>query len=112
MLDGPTPAGSGVGCHGGAPSPGGAVVGQVPERALAAERRPRRAPEAMSAIPNSWKPSRRDGSSSLYYLIGDFVSQEINFVRLIKVFVAIAHRGASLPGRREAALTKINASRG
>ena len=43
----------------------------------------------MSAIPKSWKPSRRDGSSSLYRLIGDFVSQEIAFVRLIKVFVAI-----------------------
>jgi hypothetical protein len=47
----------------------------------------------MSAIPKSWKPSRRDGSSSLYRLIGDFVSQEIAFVRLIKVFVAIVHRG-------------------
>jgi hypothetical protein len=47
----------------------------------------------MSAIPKSWKPSRPDGSSSLYRLIGDFVSQEIAFVRLIKVFVAIVHRG-------------------
>jgi hypothetical protein len=47
----------------------------------------------MSAILKSWKPSRRDGSSSLYRLIGDFVSQEIAFVRLFKVFVAIVHRG-------------------
>jgi hypothetical protein len=50
----------------------------------------------MSAIPKSWKPSRRDGSSSLYCLIGDFVSQEIAFVRLIKVFVAIVHHGVSI----------------
>ncbi len=49
----------------------------------------------MSAIPKSWKPSGRDGSSSLYCLIGDFVSQEIAFVGLIKVFVAIVHHGAS-----------------
>jgi hypothetical protein len=56
---------------------------------LAAERRPRRAPEAMSAVPKSRKPSRPDGSSGLYCLIGDFVSQEIAFVSLIKVFVAI-----------------------
>jgi hypothetical protein len=50
----------------------------------------------MSAIPKSWKPSGRDGSSSLYCLIGDFVSQEIAFVRLIKVFVAIVHHGVSI----------------
>jgi hypothetical protein len=31
----------------------------------------------MSAIPKSWKPSRRDGSSSLYCLIGDFVSEDL-----------------------------------
>jgi hypothetical protein len=43
----------------------------------------------MSAIPKSWKPSRRDGSSSLYCLVGDLVSQEIAFVGLTKVFVAI-----------------------
>jgi hypothetical protein len=36
---------------------------------------------------NSWKPSRREGS--LYCLVGDLVSQEIAFVGLIKVFVAI-----------------------
>jgi hypothetical protein len=48
----------------------------------------------MSAIPKSWKPSRSDGSSSLYCLIGDFVSQEIAFVRLLKVFVVIVHRGS------------------
>ena len=50
----------------------------------------------MSAIPKSWKPSRRDGSSSLYCLIGDFVSQEIAFVSLIKVFVVIVHHGVSI----------------
>ena len=50
----------------------------------------------MSAIPKSWKPSRRDGSSSLYCLIGDCVSQEIAFVGLIKVFVAIVHHGVSI----------------
>jgi hypothetical protein len=50
----------------------------------------------MSAIPKSWKPSRGDGSSSLYCLIGDFVSQEIAFVRLIKIFVAILHHGVSI----------------
>jgi hypothetical protein len=50
----------------------------------------------MSAIPKSWKPSRRDGSSSLYCLIGDFVSQGIAFVGLIKVFVAIVHHGVSI----------------
>jgi hypothetical protein len=65
-------------------------------RNLAAERRPRRAPEAMSAIPKSWKPSRCGRSGSLYCLIGDIVSQEIAFVTLIKVFVAIVHRGASI----------------
>ncbi len=74
---------------------------------LAADRRPRRAPEAMTAIPKSWKPSRRDGSSSLYCLIGDFVSQEIAFVRLIRVIVAIVHHGGVQfldgPRRREAA---------
>ncbi len=63
---------------------------------LVAERRPRRAAKAMSAIPKSWKPSRRDGSSSLYCLIGDFVTQEIAFVGLIKVFVAIVHHGGSI----------------
>jgi hypothetical protein len=63
---------------------------------LVAERRPRRAAKAMSAIPKSWKPSRRDASSSLYCLIGDFVSQEIAFVGLIKVFVAIVHHGVSI----------------
>ena len=47
----------------------------------------------MSAILKSWKPSRRDGSSSLYCLIGDFVSQEIAFVRVIKVFVSIVRHG-------------------
>jgi hypothetical protein len=73
---------------------------------LAAERRPRRAPEAMSAIPKSWKPSRRDGSSSLYCLIGDFVSQEIAFVRLIKVFVAIVHPGSLLSARALSVTTK------
>ena len=61
----------------------------------------------MSAIPKSWKPSRRDGSSSLYCLIGDFVSQEIAFVRLIKVFFVIVHHGGvqflDRSGRREAA---------
>jgi hypothetical protein len=61
----------------------------------------------MSAIPKSWKPSRREGSSSLYCLIGDFVSQEIAFVSLIKVFVAIAYHGGvhflDGPGRWEAA---------
>ena len=56
---------------------------------LGAEHRPRRAAEAMSAVPKSRKPSRPDGSSGLYCLIGDFVSQEIAFVGLIKVFVAI-----------------------
>jgi hypothetical protein len=74
---------------------------------LAAERRPRRAPEAMSAILKSWKPSRRDGISSLYCLIGDFVSQEIAFVRLINVFLVIVHHGGvqflDRPGRWEAA---------
>jgi hypothetical protein len=50
----------------------------------------------MSAIPKSWKPSCCGRSSSLYCLIGDIVSQEIAFVRLIKVFVAIVHRGASI----------------
>jgi hypothetical protein len=62
----------------------------------------------MSAIPKSWKPSRRDGSSSLYCLIGDFVSQEIAFVRLVKVFVAIVYHGGvqflNSPWRREAAI--------
>jgi hypothetical protein len=48
----------------------------------------------MSAIPKSWKFSRRDGSSSLYSLIGDFVSQEIAFVGLIKVTFA-KHHGLS-----------------
>jgi hypothetical protein len=58
----------------------------------------------MSAIPKSWKPSRRDGSSSLYCLIGDFVSQEIAFVRLVKVFVAIVHRGGCpIPRQSKAA---------
>ena len=47
----------------------------------------------MSAIPKSWKPSRCGRSSSLYCLIGDFVSQEIAFVRVIKVFVSIVRHG-------------------
>jgi hypothetical protein len=42
-------------------------------------------------MPKSWKPSPRHGGS-LYYLVGDFASQEIAFV---KVFVAIVHHGAS-----------------
>jgi hypothetical protein len=50
----------------------------------------------MSAIPKSWKPSRRDASSGLYCLIADFVCQEIAFVGLIKVFVAIVHHGVSI----------------
>ena len=49
-----------------------------------------RTSEAISTIQKSWKPSRRDGSS-LYCLVGNFVSQEIVFVSLIKVFVAIVH---------------------
>jgi hypothetical protein len=51
----------------------------------------------MSAIRKSWKPSRRDGSSSLYCLIGDFVSEDHLLVSLVKVFVAIAHQFRS-PG--------------
>jgi hypothetical protein len=52
---------------------------------------------------NSWHPSPRHGGS-LYYLVGDFASQEIAFVNLIKVFAAIVHHGLQdRPGRREAA---------
>ena len=64
---------------------------------LGAEHRPRRAAEAMSAVPKSRKPSRPDGSSGLYCLIGDFVSQEIAFVSLIKVFVAIRNLPLFVP---------------
>jgi len=68
---------------------------------LAADRRPRRTSEAISAVQKSWKPSPRDGSS-LYRLVGNVVSQERVFVSLI--FVAIVHRvGSSQPdyaGRR------------
>jgi hypothetical protein len=73
---------------------------------LAAERRPRRAPEAVSAIPKSWKPSRRDGSSSLYCLVGDFVCQEIAFVSLSVLVSIVHHWGVHFldgPGRRETA---------
>jgi hypothetical protein len=58
---------------------------------FAAERRPRRTPKAISAMPKSWKPSPRHGGR-LYYLVGDFASQEIAFVSLIEVFAAIVQR--------------------
>jgi hypothetical protein len=63
---------------------------------LAAELRPRRTSEAISAISKSWKSSPREGSS-LYRLVGDFVSEDyLLVVSLVKVFVAIAHQFRSL----------------
>jgi hypothetical protein len=79
---------------------------------LAAERRPRRTRKAISAIPKSWKPSLRHGGS-LYYLVGDFGSQEIALVSLFKIFAAIVHHGASIPstdqggGKRRAAGKRV-----
>jgi len=61
---------------------------------LAADRRPRRAPEAISAVPKSWEPSPRHGGS-LYCLVGHSPVQEIPFVSLIKLFAAIVHRGTN-----------------
>ena len=51
---------------------------------LAADRRPRRAPEAISAVPKSWEPSPRHGGS-LYCLVGHSPVQELAFVSLIKL---------------------------
>src|SRR5262252_1061965 len=64
---------------------------------LAADRRPRRAPEAISAVPKSWEPSPRHGGS-LYCLVGHSPVQEIPFVSLIKLFAAIVHRGHQFQG--------------
>jgi hypothetical protein len=53
--------------------------------------------DAISAISKSWKSSPREGSS-LYRLVGDFVSEDyLLVVSLVKVFVAIAHQFRS-PG--------------
>jgi hypothetical protein len=54
---------------------------------FAADRR--RTSETISTIHKGWKPSRRNGSS-LYRLVGDFVSEDL-FVSLAKVLVAIVH---------------------
>jgi len=45
-------------------------------------------------MPKSWKPSPRH-RGSLYCLVGDFASQEIAFVSVIKVFAAIVHRASN-----------------
>jgi hypothetical protein len=58
---------------------------------FAADLRPRRTSEAISAISKSWNSSPREGSS-LYRLVGDFVSEDDLLVSLFKAFDAIAHR--------------------
>jgi hypothetical protein len=49
----------------------------------------RRTSKAISIMHKSWKPSRRD-ESSLYRLVGDFVSEGL-LVSPVKVLVAIVH---------------------
>jgi hypothetical protein len=79
---------------------------------LAADRRPGRTTEAISAIQKSWKSSPRDGSS-LYRVVGNVVSQGSVVGNVVSqgsvvvslILVAIVHRIGLLdrPGQREAA---------
>ena len=82
------------------PRPASAFILAV--SSLAADRRPGRTTEAISAIQKSWKSSPRDGSS-LYRVVGNVFSLESVVVSLI--FAAIVHRVGLFdsPGRREVA---------